>query len=173
MSNLIVEYQKRHHNSSIPVNHDGLCFFDIQGEPSLIAMTSLSCRSFGTCPKCEDKKPSIIVELFQSGYNGMFLLTRHDHVDPTIDLYQYVKDHGHRNAKPFMAKKPRDLEFWLWNFTTHGTPTPRGFRYAEYESDLQRLERMFWSAVKQPKLYNAYYIAYEAFLPKRAYLLYE
>ncbi len=176
MTNLIVDYQKRHKTQSIPMQHDGLCFFDPPmagvGYP-IIAMTSLSCRSFMGCAKCEEKTPSVIVELFQPGYNGSFSILHHDHVDQATDLLGHIKRHGYPSHQPYYAKKGRDLELWLWKFVTQTLRVTNARRYVETDPEMRILEQMAHQAIKYPKTYQIYYIAYEAFLLHRKYLLFE
>lgn len=169
MSNLIVEYQRRHKSQSIPVNHDGLCFFDSSYSP-MIALTSLACRSFMTCQSCD--KPSVIVELFRPGHSGTFGVFRHDHVDQATDLKDYVKRNGASDAVPFYAKDVRDLEIWLWKFCTTTLKISKPRKSYETDPKMKMLEQMAHGAIKYPKYYQSYYLAHEAFLLSRKYMLF-
>ena len=169
--NLITEYQKRHNTCSIPLWHDGICFFEQYNQAALIALTSLSCRSWTTCSQCEtDKNPNIIVEFFAPGHGGTFYASGHHHVDPCSDLLKFMEKIGLQSFAPYYASKPRDLETWLWRFTTQNSR----FRLKSVETDqqLKLVEQMVYAVQKHAKLYQAYYIAHEAFLPQRKYLLF-
>ena len=171
--NLLTEYQRRHDDLFIPVVHDGICFFnDKNGTPSLIATTSLACRSFSTCYDCNDLKSTIIVELFVPGGGGSFNVAGHFHVDICSDLMKFLKENYYvKDIVPFYAKDMRDLEIWLWKFCSTGKM--RGLKSLETDEKIKMIEQIVYACQKQSKLYGAYHIAYEAFLPNRRYMLFE
>ena len=169
--NLITEYRKRHRDDFIPLCHDGVCFFDLNKKPNLIALTSSACRSFQTCGDCENNKdPNIIVEFFQALGNS-FMVIGHHHVEPAADLTQLMrKKLGCEEYRPYFAPTPRHLETWLWRFCANSSR----FRLKSAETDpqLKIVEQMVYAAQKQPKVYQAYYFAHETFLLQRKYLLF-
>jgi hypothetical protein len=170
--NLITEYQKRHSTCSIPLCHDGVCFFEHNGQPALIVLTSLSCRCWTTCPQCEvDKNPNVIVEFFVPGSAGAFYISGHHHVDPCTDLLKCMDKIGFRGYVPYYAPKPRDCETWLWRFTTQNSRF-RGLKVVETDQQLKLVEQMVHAVQKHPKLYQAYYVAHEVFLHQRKYMLF-
>lgn len=169
--NLITEYQKRHKTCCIPVCHEGVCFFEREGHAAVVVLTSLACRSFTTCVLCDDKKPSVIVEFFVPGHAGAFVPAGHHHVDPCTDLVKFMESVNLSGFTPYYAPSPRDLETWLWRFCTQNSRF-RGLKSVETDQQLKLVEQMVHSVQKHPKLYQAYYIAHEAFLPQRKYLLF-
>lgn len=173
MTNLLVEYRRRIGTDCIPVLHDGLCFFDAAPKadlPRLITMTSLACRPLSTCVYCDQQKgPNVIIETFQPGYAGSFQMIRHDHVEPNTDLNAYVQKNFGKHT-PFYAKSPRSLEHWLWDFCYAGRKWQ--IKLMEKDEATKKTELMAAVAMKHPKLFNVYYIAYEAFLLSRKYMLF-
>ena len=169
MPNLLVEYLKRHTKLSIPVCHNGVCFFGSNGKQKLIALTSLPCRSFSTCPSCERSENhfNVITEFFVPGYAGSFYQSQHNHVNPNSDLLKLVENHSLDNGlgdlKPFFAKTVKELEVWLWEFIVKSDD--------KKVKEEELIDTMVLSAFKHPQTYSAYYIAYEAFLLNRKYLL--
>jgi hypothetical protein len=170
--NLQVEYQRRHGDySHIPLCHNGVCFFDLEEKPSIVAMTSLTCRPVSTCPKCETSG-GFVVELFVPGYAGSPQMMGHYHYPDYCDnLLSIMKKLGYGAYTPFYASEPRDLELWLWKFCT-GNSKMWGLKSVETNPKLKILEQIVHSVQKHPKLYTAYVAAHDLFLPQRKYLLF-
>jgi hypothetical protein len=173
MPNLLVEYLKRHKYEYVPLCHNGVCFFD-GGSPRnhAIALTSLACRSFSTCTDCDREiaKSTIIVEMFTMGYNGSFAQVFHKHMPQNTDLTALVNKYAlydDKPLKPIYAKSQKELEVWLWKFLIRDL----AYKPKETKPEMLDLEPIAWAAFKNPKLYASYYMAYEAFLVNRKYLL--
>jgi hypothetical protein len=175
VTNLLTEYRKRRNLDYLPVLHDGLCFFNPKKQTNspIIATTSLACRTFSTCNECDDKYNMLTVELFQPGYGGSFALLSHKHVDQSTDLKQHVNKECNWQLEPFFANSNRSLEFWLWDFCFKQMKKNNNMRMSLFEDDptMKNLEEMAQVAIKYPRQYHIYYLAYEAFLISRKYML--
>ncbi len=170
--NLITEYQKRHIIYSIPLIHDGVCFFNKNRKPELIVTTSSCCRSFITCQDCTRiDKPNIIVELFQPRSESPFSLLGHYHVNPCQDLNAFLESIHYNDCKPFYAESNFDLELWLWKFATRENRV-RFLKSQEKDLNLKCVEQMVYAVQRYPKIYNYYYTDYETFLLHRKYILF-
>lgn len=166
--NPLTEYQRRHKTLSIPVCHNGVCFFNQNEIPSLIATTSLSCKPFSTCIGCKSEIPNVIIEIMHSNSVGNFTLISHIHVDPSTDLLSVVRKYG--KYEPVYVNSKHELEFWLWDFCTKTLISPNR---SKETGKSKKIENMIIGLQKYSKYYLAFYNTYEALLASRKYLLFE
>ena len=164
MPNLLLEYTKRHKILSVPVCHNGVCFFESNSQPLMVALTSLACRSNLTCDACDSSENShkIILELFVSGFNCDFHQICHTHISPTEDLLKIDKL---KNYKPVIIETNSELYSWLWKFITQNSISKRE------KNNNKILEQLTSYAFNEPKIYSCFYSAFEAFILKRKYIL--
>jgi hypothetical protein len=185
MVSLLTEYRNRHGMNFVVGVDEGLCFFDVGKKPSAIVMTSSHSRSISTCRQCLSHQGGLLTELFVHTNthfpNQCWKLLRHEHLDPDVDLREWVNKHARdRGAayEPFMASDDRQLEAWLWRFFVRGNPLfNRKWTYKD--EPFRSLEQMAWVIDNsgrhhnQPRLFESFYKSlFYTFMLGRKYLLY-
>ena len=174
MASLLTEYRKRHKKTFVLPTNEGVCFFDLNGIPAAICLTSLAGRSYSTCYRCAERPCRMIAEVFRPhghGYHG-YNISMHTHIEPDTDILKLVDTQVIGGVVPFMPTSQRDLEFWLWRFFSLNLRSKPLYPKKETMPELSTLEEMVAVAMRQPKSYAVYYAMFELFIIGRKYLIY-
>lgn len=182
MGSLLEEYRKRHKISCVwPVN-EGILFFEKQGKPAAIAVTSSYTKSLSVCPACPLNPDSIILEIYHL-YKFPKCVKRitHTHMPPDADLIDYICNHVPKGEEysPYISSGERDQERWLWELFLLTSPFAG---HSKWESFLQTqkttdpklvwLEQAFWATLNAPAQFKTYYNAiYSVCMVNRCYIL--
>lgn len=116
MANLLTEYRERHKTNFILPIDEGVCFFNLNKKPHLICLTSSLSRNYSTCRQCLKHIGGLIAEVFLYNSTNYFSLIKHEHIDPDLDLGNFVNKVTNEKLIPFVAYSEIDVECWLWNF---------------------------------------------------------
>lgn len=160
----------------MPTN-EGFCFFNENGRPAIICLTSATPKNVKTCEVCGTPDSWLVAELFHPSRDEGIIQISHTHVWPDRDLTKLVQGFG---VEPVYMKTGGDVERWLWQFYLDNSRLRRSRNWitwvrelATTEEPLRTYEMMTHCAMEHPRAYNVYYSIYQRVVAGRKYLLFE
>lgn len=171
MSNLAVEYFRRHGSNVVLPTNDGVVFFN-----DLICLTSVSPKTVNCCSYC-GKDYRIVVEFIATTRDKAVNVIFHGHVEPDTDLVKCMKNF-YSDSKPVYLKNNTEIEVWLWNYyllksKLHLSKTWKEFAQTLTTKEPFRTNQMLtWCALNLTRVFQSYYSLYQTVVVGRKYLLY-
>ncbi len=181
---LMDEYRRRHDIDGVWPANEGVLFFEREGKPALICMTSSHSKSVTTCPACPANKGGLTLEVYQHRrFPQCVRQVTHIHIPPDGDLLEYIRRHVKEGDEyvPVVMHGDREQERWVWEFFLLSQVFRGNDRFTSFIEQQQSnnepaqarwITQVLYTLDHHADIYRTFYIqVYSLCLVNRTYIL--
>lgn len=174
MTDLSIEYHRRHKLPCISPAINGLLFFKENTRPALILLTSTFPKNITYCSSCKSSS-TLVAECFLPNKEYGHCLESHNHICPNTDLIKWISN-KFKNLEAVKISNGTEIETWLWSFFYFNSFLRNYERFKSYENQqdpIKTYNMLCTCAFSYPESFEVYYKTYKLLTCGRKYLYFE